>query len=72
MHYERKDIDIAEEIVVDELAILLNEYATTKDKSESNKLREKIDVMQQIKEEIYAGNQEVVKMIIKKKRIGIL
>ena len=63
--------DIAEEIVIDKLTNLMNEYSITKDRKRSIELKKKIDVLQKIKEEIYSGSQRIIKMVIKNKMKGI-
>lgn len=66
------DIDITEEFVTNELAKLLDEYAKEKDENKSKELKEKIDILKKIKIEILKGNEEIIKMIYRKKKKGIL
>lgn len=64
--------EIAQEIIEDELARIVNEYAVTKDETKSKKLKEKIDVLKKIKIEVYNGNLSIIKMVLERKKKGII
>lgn len=64
--------DIAINILVDNIATLTNEYSTTKDEKRSKELKEKINVLNQIKNEVYLGNEDIILNVIKKGKEGIL
>ncbi len=64
--------DIAIDIVMNNIATLTNEYSTTKDKNRSKELKEKIDILNQIKNEVYLGNEDIILNVIKKGKEGIL
>ena len=64
--------EIAQEIIEGELARIVNEYAVTKDETKSRKLKEKIDVLKKIKIEVYNGNPNIIKMVLEKKKKGII
>lgn len=64
--------EIAQEIIEDELARIVNEYAVTKDETKSKKLKEKIDILKKIKIEVYNGNLSIIKMVLERKKKGII
>lgn len=64
--------EIAQELIEDELARIVNEYAVTKDEAKSKKLKEKIDVLKKIKKEVYNGNPNIIKMVLERKKKGII
>jgi len=59
-------------IVTTNLAKLMNKYAITKNKDESQKLKQKIDLLENIKDEIYQGNLLIIDKVIEKNRKSIL
>lgn len=64
--------DIAIDIVMNNIAALTNEYATTKDEKRSKELKEKINILNKIKDEVYLGNEDIILNVIKKGKEGIL
>lgn len=64
--------DIAIDIVMNNIATLTNEYSTTKDEKRSKELKEKINILNKIKDEVYLGNQDIILNVIKKGKEGIL
>lgn len=64
--------DIAIDIVMNNIATLTNEYSTTKDENKSKELKEKINILNQIKNEVYLGNEDIILNVIKKGKEGIL
>ena len=64
--------DIAIDIVMNNIATLTNEYSTTKDEKRSKELKEKINILNQIKNEVYLGNEDIILNVIKKGKEGIL
>lgn len=64
--------DIAIDIVMNNIATLTNEYSTTKDEQRSKELKEKINILNKIKDEVYLGNEDIILNVIKKGKEGIL
>lgn len=64
--------DLALNIIMDNIAKLTREYSLTKDKEASIELKEKVNVLNQIKEEIYLGNIEIINKVIEKNKKGML
>ena len=64
--------DIAIDIVMNNIAALTNEYSTTKDEKRSKELKEKINILNKIKDEVYLGNKDIILYVIKKGKEGIL
>ena len=63
---------IAIDIVMNNIAALTNEYSTTKDEKRSKELKEKINILNKIKDEVYLGNKDIILNVIKKGKEGIL
>ena len=64
--------DIAIDIVMNNIAALTNEYSTTKDEKRSKELKEKINILNKIKDEVYLWNKDIILNVIKKGKEGIL
>lgn len=64
--------DMAIDIVMNNIATLTNEYSTTRDEKRSKELKEKINILNQIKNEVYLGNEDIILNVIKKGKEGIL
>ena len=73
---EETKIDINNEmainIVMDNIAKLTQEYSFEKDEQKSKELKEKINVLNKIKNEIYLGNKEIINRVLEKNEKGIL
>ena len=65
-------VELATEIVEDQLATIMNEYAVSKNQQANKLLKQKIEVLQQMKGEIYKGNSNIIKMVLKGKKKGII
>lgn len=65
-------VELATEIIEDELANIMNVYAVTKNEEKANVLKQKIGVLQQIKTEISKGNSNIIKMVLQRKKKGII
>ena len=65
-------VELATEIVEDQLATIMNEYAVSKKQQANKLLKQKIEVLQQMKGEIYKGNSNIIKMVLKGKKKGII
>lgn len=64
--------EIAINIVMDNIAKLTQEYSFEKDEQKSKKLKERINVLNKIKDEIYLGNKEIINKVLEKNEKGIL
>lgn len=71
LRLEKKTED-AKNIIMNKIAEITNEYSITKEEIKSKELKEKIDVLNKIKEEIYLGNTDIINNVIEKNRKGIL
>ena len=65
-------VELATEIVEEQLATVMNEYAVSKKQQANKVLKQKIEVLQQMKGEIYKGNSNIIKMVLKRKKKGII
>ncbi len=59
-------------IIMNNIASLTNEYSITKDIEKSSELKKKISVLNQIKQQIYIGNENIINAVISKNVKGIL
>ena len=50
------EVELAIDIITGKIAELMNKFAITQDKQESMILKEKISILQQIKDELYLNN----------------
>ena len=66
------EVELAIDIITGKIAELMNQFATTQDKKTSNILKEKIHVLQQIKDELYLNNYSIAKNVLNKSKRGIL
>ena len=64
--------NLALNIIMDNIAKLTRKYSLTKDKKTSIELKEKVNVLNKIKEEIYLGNIEIINKVIEKNKKGML
>lgn len=64
--------ELALNIIMNNIAEFTREYSITKDKNKSTELKEKVDVLNKIKEEIYLGNTEIINKVIEKNKKGML
>ena len=65
-------VELATEIVEDQLATVINEYAVSQNQQANKLLEQKIVILQQIKGEINKGNSNIIKMVLKRKKKGII
>lgn len=65
-------VELATEIVEDQLATIMNEYAVSKNQQANKLLKQKIEILQQMKGEINKGNSNIIKMVLKRKKKGII
>lgn len=64
--------DLALNIIINNIAKNTREYSLTQDKDESSKIKDKVNVLNKIKDEIYLGNVDMINKVIEKNRKGIL
>ena len=67
-----KYVELATEIVEDQLATVINEYAVSQNQQANKLLEQKIEILQQMKGEINKGNSNIIKMVLKRKKKGII
>lgn len=65
-------VELATEIVEDQLATVINEYAVSQNQQANKLLEQKIEILQQMKGEINKGNSNIIKMVLKRKKKGII
>lgn len=65
-------VELATEIVEDQLATVINEYAVSQNQQANKLLEQKIEILQQMKGEINKGNSNITKMVLKRKKKGII
>lgn len=66
------EVELAIDIITGKIAELMNKFAITQDKQESMILKEKISILQQIKDELYLNNYSIAKNVLNKSKRGIL
>lgn len=65
-------VELATEIVEDQLATVINEYSVSQNQQANKLLEQKIEILQQMKGEINKGNSNIIKMVLKRKKKGII
>lgn len=65
-------VELATEIVEDQLATVINEYAVSQNQQANKLLEQKIEILQQMKGEINKGNSNIIKVVLKRKKKGII
>ena len=65
-------VELATEIVEDQLATVINEYAVSQNQQANKLLEQKIEILQQMKGQINKGNSNIIKMVLKRKKKGII
>ncbi len=65
-------VELATESVEDQLATVINEYAVSQNQQANKLLEQKIEILQQMKGEINKGNSNIIKMVLKRKKKGII
>ena len=64
--------ELATEIIENELATAMNKYAVAQNQEDSKLIAKKIEVLQEMKVEIGKGNSNIIKMVLKRKKKGII
>ena len=65
-------VEIALNIVIDKIAEITDLYSITKEESLSKELKEKVNVLNKIKDNIYLGNINIINNVIEKNKKGLL
>ena len=60
------NLDRALDIVTENIATFTTRYALTTDKKEREELKEKIEILNRMKDEIYLNNKNIISKIIKR------
>lgn len=60
------------EILTSTIADITKEYATEKDINKSNRLKEKLNFLKDLRTEAYKGNKGVIKIVILENKKGII
>lgn len=58
-------------IVVDAISQMMNQLMENKDKSSQKQIKEKLEVLQGVKDEIYKGNEKIIKKVLETGDINI-
>lgn len=64
--------DLAVEIIMDNIALLTKQYSIAQNEKESLELKQKLEVLNKIKEELYLANEEIINKVITKREKGML
>lgn len=64
--------EMALNIIVDKIAEITKLYSITKEETLSKELKEKIEILNKIKDNIYLGNINIINNVIKKNKRGLL
>ena len=68
---DSEKINYAKNIVNEKMAELVKQFSTEKDDAKSQELEKRIDLLQEIKDQIVMGNDQVIKKVIMKKEEGV-
>lgn len=66
------NIDYAIDIVFNKIAELTAIYSTEQDKEKSKELKDKINILNKVKDEIYLNNTQMMNKVLDKKKKGVL
>lgn len=70
---EKEKRDLATNIVSENMNNLLNKYVEIGENTiNDDKLQEKIEVLAEIKHQVYLGNEPIIEKVIEKRNKGIL
>ncbi len=69
---DSEKIDLAIEVINNKISELMNDFSIEKDKNKSKELEKRIDVLQEIKDQVYVGNEEIIEKVITKSKEGVL
>ena len=67
-----EDVEIALDVVVNEIADITNKYAVCKDAEENRIYKEKLEVLEKMQHEIYMNNERKTKKILDERKKGTI
>lgn len=65
-----EDVEIALDIVVNEIANVTNKYAVCKDSKKNSIYKAKLEVLEKMQHEIYMNNGRIIKKYLMRERKG--
>lgn len=63
-----EDVEIALDIVVNEIANVTNKYAVCKDSKKNSIYKAKLEVLEKMQHEIYMNNGKIIKKILDERK----
>ena len=63
-----EDVEIALDIVVNEIANVTNKYAVCKDSKKNSIYKAKLEVLEKVQHEIYMNNGKIIKKILDERK----
>ena len=67
-----EDVEIALDIVVNEIANVTNKYADCKDSKKNSIYKAKLEVLEKMQHEIYMNNGKIIKKILDERKKGTI
>ena len=67
-----QDVEIALDIVVNEIANVTNKYAVCKDSKKNSIYKAKLEVLEKMQHEIYMNNGKIIKKILDERKKGTI
>ena len=67
-----EDVEIALDIVVNEIANVTNKYAVCKDSKKNSIYKSKLEVLEKMQHEIYMNNGKIIKKILDERKKGTI
>jgi hypothetical protein len=67
-----EDVEIALDIVVNEIANVTNKYAVCKDSKKNSIYKAKLEVLEKMQHEIYMNNGRIIKKILDERKKGTI
>ena len=67
-----EDVEIALDIVVNEIANVTNKYAVCKDSKKNSIYKAKLEVLEKMQHEIYMKNGKIIKKILDERKKGTI
>ena len=67
-----EDVEIALDIVVNEIANVTNKYAVCKDSKKNSIYKAKLEVLEKMQHEIYMNNRRIIKKILDERKKGTI
>lgn len=68
----KEDVEIALDIVVNEIANVTNKYAVCKDSKKNSIYKAKLEVLEKMQHEIYMNNGKIIKKILDERKKGTI